>query len=73
MIYLESSVDGFQIELTVNGAQTRFLEPQRGSTEPYRGWRSRNDNVLEPAMSLAVSFSVETRAKIETVLRMLPR
>ena len=73
VIYLESSVDGFQIELTVNGAQTRFLEPQRGSTEPFRGWRSRNDNVLEPAMSLAVSFSVETRAKIETVLRMLPR
>lgn len=73
VIRLESSVDGFQVELSVDGANARFVESQRGGTDPFRGWRSREDNVLEPALNLAVKFSVETRAKIETVLRMLPR
>lgn len=45
-------------------------EPIRGQQEPLRGWRSRMDETLEPAWSLALYFAVTERASVLTSLRL---
>lgn len=57
------------LRLSVSGPG-RALEPVRGQQEPLRGWRSRKDGALEPTWSLGFAFPLETRASVETRLRL---
>lgn len=43
-------------------------EPVRGQEEPLRGWRSRQEQKLEPAWSLSLTFRVIERASVDTIL-----
>lgn len=55
--------------LTIIG-QGRLLEPVRGQENPLRGWRSRQDRSLEPTWSIGFAFSIDTRASVDTTLRL---
>jgi len=57
------------VNLTIEGPG-RLLDPVRGQTEPLRGWRSRKDRELEPVWSLGFVIPIETRASVDTVLRL---
>jgi hypothetical protein len=48
----------------------RLVEPVRGQTDPMRGWRSRQDRALEPTWSVGFTFTIETRASVDTRLRL---
>ena len=48
----------------------RLIEPVRGQTSPMRGWRSRQDRSLEPTWSVGFVFPIDTRASVDTVLRL---
>ncbi len=58
------------LRLVVSGPGS-VVEPVRGQASPLRGWRSRQDRSLEPAWSFGFAFSVDTRAAVETRLRLL--
>lgn len=57
----------FRLRITGPG---RLVEPIRGRQDPLRGWRSRIDGSLEPTWSLGFAFEFETRASVETILRL---
>lgn len=58
------------IRLSVSGPG-RLVEPVRGQRSPLRGWRSRHDQSLEPVWSMGFAFQIETRASVDTRLRLL--
>lgn len=47
-----------------------LVEPVRGQASPLRGWRSRHDHSLEPVWSIGFAFQIDTRASVETILRL---
>lgn len=49
----------------------RLIEPVKGQDAPLRGWRSRHDRVLEPTWSVGFTFTIETRASVETRLEFI--
>ncbi|HEX7350878.1 glycosyltransferase [Brachybacterium sp.] len=56
------------LRLTIS-SDAATSEPIRAQEEPLRGWRSRNEETLEPAWSLALGFTVTERSSIDTYLR----
>lgn len=58
------------LRLVVTGPGT-VVEPVHGQQDPMRGWRSRTDRTLEPTWSLGFTFPIETRASVETILRLV--
>ncbi|MDT0212629.1 heparinase II/III family protein [Rothia sp. ARF10] len=68
-VVLVATQDGVTTRLVVTGPG-RMLEPVRGQTEPLRGWRSRQDRSMEPTWSLGFTFPIETRASVDTRLRL---
>ncbi|WP_299449770.1 glycosyltransferase [uncultured Serinicoccus sp.] len=52
------------------GSDGRVLDPVRGQESPLRGWRSREENELEPAWSFGVAFDVRTRGGARTELHL---
>lgn len=47
------------------------VTPVRGQKSPLRGWRSRDDRIMEPTWSVGFSFPVSTRDTVETRLQIL--
>ncbi|MFE7606072.1 heparinase II/III family protein [Brachybacterium paraconglomeratum] len=45
-----------------------LIAPVRGQEEPMRGWRSRQDRILEPVWSLGFRVNFQKRANVETTL-----
>jgi len=68
-IVLVAETESGPLRVFVSGPG-RALEPVRGQQEPLRGWRSRKDGSLEPTWSLGFAFPLETRALVETRLRL---
>jgi hypothetical protein len=68
-IVLVTETEHGPLRVSVNGPG-RALDPVRGQQEPLRGWRSRRDGALEPTWSLGFAFPLETRASVETRLRL---
>lgn len=64
-----SDISGERTCLTVEGPG-HLIEPVKGQKEPLRGWRSRQDRAMEPTWSLGFAFPIETRAAVETHLRL---
>jgi glycosyltransferase involved in cell wall biosynthesis len=58
-----------ETRLVVSGTG-RLVEPIRGQADPMRGWRSREDQGLEPTWSVGFAVTVDTRAAMETCLRL---
>src|SRR5699024_664545 len=48
----------------------RLIEPVRGQTDPMRGWRSRQVRSMEPTWSVGFAFTIDTRAAVDTLLRL---
>ena len=48
----------------------RLIEPVRGQSSPMRGWRSRQDRAMEPTWSVGFAFAIDTRAAVDTSLRL---
>ncbi|MGP5717730.1 heparinase II/III domain-containing protein [Brachybacterium tyrofermentans] len=68
-IVLVAETENGPLHVSVTGPG-RPLDPVRGQQEPLRGWRSRKDGELEPTWSLGFAFPLETRASVETRLRL---
>ncbi|MGO2360419.1 MAG: heparinase II/III domain-containing protein, partial [Brachybacterium tyrofermentans] len=68
-IVLVAETENGPLRVSVSGPGRR-LDPVRGQQEPLRGWRSRKDGSLEPTWSLGFAFPLETRASVETRLRL---
>lgn len=64
-----ASRGGTVTRLLISGPGT-LVDPVRGQDAPLRGWRSRRDHELEPTWSLGFTFPIETRAAVETRLRL---
>lgn len=76
---LDSIDDGviFSSDTAVGNLRLRIdgpgdiLMPVKGQKSPLRGWRSRNDRLMEPTWSVGFSFGVSTRDTVETRLQIL--
>lgn len=55
--------------LTLSGPG-ELVEPVRGQQSPMRGWRSRVDRDLEPTWSIGFKVQIETRANLETIIKL---
>ncbi|PWH06452.1 hypothetical protein DEO23_05640 [Brachybacterium endophyticum] len=75
---LDTTTDEVVFVSVVNGETTRLvitgpgelITPVRGQEDPMRGWRSRHDRSMEPTWSLGFTFPIDTRASVETRLRL---
>lgn len=76
---VETTAESVVFSSDANGERTyislvgpgRLIEPVRGRNSPMRGWRSRHDRVMEPAWSVGFTFPIETRASVETRLKII--
>lgn len=68
-LVFERLSDGGVLRLEVAGPGAA-IEPVRGQDAPMRGWRSRQDRILEPAWTFGFSFQVETRASVDTLFKL---
>nr|WP_245354146.1 glycosyltransferase [Brachybacterium sacelli] len=68
-IVFVSTAAGESTRLVIAGPG-RVLEPVRGQTSPMRGWRSRQDRSMEPTWSVGFTFPIDTRASVDTRLRL---
>ena len=57
------------LSLTLSGPG-KLVAPVRGQKLPMRGWRSRVDRDLEPTWSIGFRVKIETRANLETVIKL---
>lgn len=64
-----STRESEQTRLVVSGPG-RLIEPVRGQSHPMRGWRSRQDRSMEPTWSVGFAFPIDTRASVDTRLRL---
>lgn len=68
-LMFETYREGDTVSLSVKGPG-KLVEPVRGQTEPFRGWRSRKDRTMEPVWSVGFAISIDTRASVETVFNL---
>lgn len=64
-----ASIGGERTRLVIAGPG-RVIDPVRGQENPMRGWRSRQDRSMEPTWSVGFAFPIDTRASVDTRLRL---
>ena len=64
-----STAGGRTVRLSITGPGT-LVEPVCGQDDPMRGWRSRQDRSMEPTWSVGFTFPIDTRASVDTRLRL---
>lgn len=69
MVKMTLDDDEHPLTLTLSGPG-ELVAPVRGQEFPMRGWRSRVDRELEPTWSIGFRIKIETRANLETTIKL---